>query len=68
VDTSCAPLLVVARGSDRERLLADAGGRFRDARTLSPRLYAALRDTPFALYLDRQPAAGRSGCFVARAP
>jgi hypothetical protein len=68
VDAACAPLLIVARGSERERLLVGAGDRFRDARTLSPALAAALRDTPFALYVDRRPVTGRTGCFVARAP
>lgn len=68
VDASCAPLVIVARGSDRERLLVAADGRFRDARTISAGLAAALRDTPFAVYVDRAPVSGRTGCFEARAP
>ena len=52
----------------RRSTKASLTDRFRNAAGLTPQLAAALRDTPFAVYLDRRPVAGRETCFVARVP
>jgi hypothetical protein len=67
VDRACARLLVTQRGSAGHRLLLQFAARFVAADALSPTVALAMRNQPFAVYVDRAPLDGRA-CRVARLP